>query len=255
MTDNKLKSYDFSLPKELIAQKPTEKRSSSRLLVINHENNDFACEPKIKESTFACVTNFLREDDLLVFNDSKVIPVRIECFKETGAKIEIFILDTKAIRRHDSRVYFCAMVKPKKKLRGKIKLFLGKSKHHLIVEDLLEVGSKFCIISSSLSIDALIEQFGKIPLPPYIDRVPDKLDEERYQTIYAKTTGSLAAPTAGLHFDSETFEELKRKNIDTVFLTLHIGLATFTPIIEEDISNHNMHSEHFSVSEEALSKI
>jgi len=254
-TDNKLESYDFSLPKELIAQKPTEKRSSSRLLVINHENNDFACESKIKESTFACVTNFLREDDLLVFNDSKVIPVRIECFKETGAKIEIFLLDTKAIRRHNSRVYFCAMVKPKKKLRENIKLFLGKSKHHLIVEDLLEVDSKFCMISSSLSIDILVEQFGKIPLPPYIDRAPDKLDEERYQTIYAKTTGSLAAPTAGLHFDSETFEELKRKNIDTVFLTLHIGLATFTPIIEEDISNHNMHSEQFSVSEEALSKI
>ena len=255
MTDNKLKSYDFSLPKELIAQKPTEKRSSSRLLVINHENNDIAYDPKIKESTFACVTNFLREDDLLVFNDSKVIPVRIECFKETGAKIEIFLLDTKAIRRHNSRVYFCAMVKPKKKLRGNIKLFLRNSKHHLIVEDLLEVDSKFCIISSSLSIDILVEQFGKIPLPPYIDRAPDKLDEERYQTIYAKTTGSLAAPTAGLHFDSETFEELKRKNIDTVFLTLHIGLATFTPIIEEDISNHNMHSEQFSVSEEALSKI
>ncbi|MEL0214737.1 MAG: tRNA preQ1(34) S-adenosylmethionine ribosyltransferase-isomerase QueA, partial [Burkholderiaceae bacterium] len=94
-----------------------------------------------------------------------------------------------------------------------------------------------------------------IPLPPYINRAPDKLDEDRYQTIYAKTTGSLAAPTAGLHFDNETFEELKRKNIDTVFLTLHIGLATFTPIIEEDISNHNMHSEQFSVSEEALSKI
>ena len=106
--------------------------------------------PKLKESTFSCVANFLKEDDLLVFNDSKVIPVRIECFKETGAKIEIFILDTKAIRRHDSRVYFCAMVKPKKKLREKIKLFLEKSEHHLIVEDLLEVGSKFCIISSSL---------------------------------------------------------------------------------------------------------
>ena len=114
MIDNKLKNYDFSLPKELIAQKPTEKRSSSRLLVINHENNDFACDPKIKESTFACVTNFLREGDLLVFNDSKVIPVRIECFKETGAKIEVFLLGTKPIRRHDSRVYFSAMVKPKK---------------------------------------------------------------------------------------------------------------------------------------------
>ena len=255
MTDNKLKSYDFSLPKELIAQKPTEKRSSSRLLVINHENSNIACEPKIKESTFAYVTNFLRADDLLVFNDSKVIPVRIECFKETGAKIEIFLLDTKAIRRHNSRVYFCAMAKPKKKLQEKIRLFLGKSEHYLIVEDLLEAGSKFCIISSSLSIDALIKQFGKIPLPPYIDRVPDKLDEERYQTIYAKTAGSLAAPTAGLHFDSETFAELKRKNIDTVFLTLHVGLATFTPIIEEDILNHNMHTEYFSVSEKALSKI
>ncbi|MDA9719109.1 tRNA preQ1(34) S-adenosylmethionine ribosyltransferase-isomerase QueA [Betaproteobacteria bacterium] len=255
MTDNKLKSYDFSLPKELIAQKPTEKRSSSRLLVINHQNDDFACEPNLKESTFACVTNFLREDDLLVFNDSKVIPVRIECFKKTGARIEIFVLDTKAIRRHDSRVYFCAMVKPKKKLRGKMKLFLGKSEHHLIVEDLLEEGSKLCIISSSLSIDVLIEQFGNIPLPPYINRAPDKLDEERYQTIYAKSAGSLAAPTAGLHFDNETFAELKRKSIETVFLTLHVGLATFSPIINEDISNHNMHSEHFFVSEEALYKI
>ena len=126
MTDNKLKSYDFYLPKELIAQKPTEKRSSSRLLVINHKNNDFACEPKIKESTFACVTNFLREDDLLVFNDSKVIPVRIECFKETGAKIEIFLLDTKPIRCHDSRVYFCAMVKPKKKITGKNQVIFRK---------------------------------------------------------------------------------------------------------------------------------
>ena len=255
MIDNKLKSYDFSLPKELIAQKPTEKRSSSRLLVINHKKKDCSLESKFEESTFAYVTNFLKEDDLLVLNDSKVVPVRIECFKETGAKIEIFIVDTRPVKRQDSRVYFCAMVKPKKKLRGKIKLFLGKSEHHLIVEDLLEVGSKFCIISSSLSIDTLIEQFGKIPLPPYIDRVPGKLDEERYQTIYAKTAGSLAAPTAGLHFDSETFAELKRKNIDIVFLTLHVGLATFTPIIEEDILNHNMHTEHFSVSEKALSKI
>ena len=146
----------------------------------------------LKRVRFLCVTNFLKEDDLLVFNDSKVVPVRIECFKETGAKIEIFLLDTKTIRRHESRVYFCAMVKPKKKLRGKIKLFLERSKHHLIVEDLLEVNSKFCIISSSLSVDILIKQFGKIPLPPYIDREPDKLDEERYQTIYAKTAGSLA---------------------------------------------------------------
>ena len=255
MIDHKLESYDFSLPKELVAQKPTEKRSSSRLLVVNHKNDNCTCEPKLKESTFTCVTNFLREDDLLVFNDSKVIPARIECFKETGAKIEIFILDTKTISRHDSRVYFYAMVKPKKKLREKIKLFLKKSEHYLIVEDLLEVDSKFCMISSSLSIDVLIEQFGKIPLPPYIDRVPDKLDEERYQTIYAKTAGSLAAPTAGLHFDSETFAELKRKNIHTAFLTLHVGLATFTPITEEDISNHNMHFEHFSISEEVLSKI
>ena len=255
MIDNKLKSYDFSLPKELIAQKPTAKRSSSRLLVINHKKEDCSLESKFKESTFSCVANFLKEDDLLVFNDSKVVPVRVECFKETGAKIEIFILDTKAIRRHNSRVYFCAMAKPKKKLQEKIRLFLGKSEHYLIVEDLLEAGSKFCIISSSLSIDALIKQFGKIPLPPYIDRVPDKLDDERYQTIYAKTAGSLAAPTAGLHFDSETFAELKRKNIDTVFLTLHVGLATFTPIIEEDILNHNMHTEYFSVSEKALSKI
>ena len=255
MIDNKLKSYDFSLPKELIAQKPTAKRSSSRLLVINHKKEDCSLESKFKESTFSCVANFLKEDDLLVFNDSKVVPVRIECFKETGAKVEIFVLDTKSIRCQDSRVYFCAMAKPKKKLREKIRLFLGKSEHHLIVEDLLEAGSKFCIISSSISIDALIKQFGKIPLPPYIDRVPDKLDEERYQTIYAKTAGSLAAPTAGLHFDSETFAELKRKNIDTVFLTLHVGLATFTPIIEEDISNHDMHTEYFSVSEKALSKI
>ena len=255
MINNKLKSYDFSLPKELIAQKPTEKRSSSRLLVVNNKKEDCSNESKFRESTFSCVTNFLKKGDLLVFNDSKVVPIRIECFKETGAKIEIFILDTKAIRSYDSRVYFHAMVKPKKKLRGKIKLFLGKSEHHLIVEDLLEVGSKFCIISSSLSIDALIEQFGKIPLPPYIDRLPDKLDEERYQTIYAKAAGSLAAPTAGLHFDNETFAELKRKNIDTAFLTLHVGLATFTPIIEEDISNHNMHFEHFSISEEVLSKI
>ena len=114
MIDNKLKSYDFSLPKELIAQKPTAKRSSSRLLVINHKKENYSLESKFKESTFSCVANFLKEDDLLVFNDSKVVPVRIECFKETGAKIEIFILDTKSIRYQDTRVYFCAMAKPKK---------------------------------------------------------------------------------------------------------------------------------------------
>ena len=127
MIDNKLKNYDFSLPKELIAQKPTEKRSSSRLLVVNNKKEDCSNESKFGESTFSCVTNFLKKGDLLVFNDSRVVPARIECFKETGAKIEIFILDTKAIRRHNSRVYFCAMAKPKKKLQEKIRLFLVKS--------------------------------------------------------------------------------------------------------------------------------
>ena len=235
MNDNELKSYNFLLPRELIAQKPTDKRSSSRLLVVNHNSDNFALGNKFKETTFARVTHFLKEGDLLVFNDSKVIPARLECFKETGAKIEVFILDTKATDHLESRVYFRAMVKPKKKLQRKLKLFLGKSDHYLIVEDLLEVGSKFCVISSSLPIDHLIKQFGKLPLPPYIDRGPNRLDEERYQTIYAKTNGSLAAPTAGLHFDRETFAGLERKNIDIAFLTLHIGLATFAPITEENI--------------------
>ena len=255
MNDDQLKNYDFLLPKDLIAQKPSNKRSSSRMLVINRENGKSTQILKIEENLFKNISNYLREGDLLVFNDSKVVSARIECFKETGGKIEVFILDKKAKKNHDSRFHFRALVKPKKKLQKNLKLLLSNSENYLRVENLVGNESKVCTISSSLPIDTLLKKHGMVPLPPYINRRAGKLDEERYQTIYAKVAGSLAAPTAGLHFDQEVFSKLADKKIDKVFVTLHVGLATFNPINEENIANHEMHAEPYSIKKEALEKI
>jgi S-adenosylmethionine:tRNA ribosyltransferase-isomerase len=259
MKNSRLDDYDFDLPKKLIAQNPTKKRTESRLLItkqLKGPNNEFSFQTS--EDLFKNISAYIKTNDLLVFNNSKVIQARLNCVKDTGGKVEVFVIKSKHISSKDSseqRYYFLAMVKPKKKIKKGMRLFLNQEKISITVEDVYTDDSKICLFSANLPTFQLLETFGVTPLPPYINRLPTKKDSERYQTVYANEPGSLAAPTAGLHFDEKLISTLQEKGIDMAFLTLHVGLGTFDPIKTTEISQHQMHTEDFFISKKTLDKI
>ena len=259
MKNSRLDDYNFELPKKLIAQNPTKKRTESRLLItkqLKGPNNESSFQTS--EDMFKNISDYVETNDLLVFNNSKVIQARLNCVKETGGKVEVFVTKSNHTSSKDSseqRYYFLAMVKPKKKIKQGIKLFLNQGKVSITVEDVYTEDSKICLLSANLPTFELLDNFGVTPLPPYINRLPTKKDSERYQTVYANEPGSLAAPTAGLHFDENLISALQRKGIDMAFLTLHVGLGTFEPIKTTKISQHQMHTEDFSISKQTLEKI
>ena len=259
MKNSRLDDYNFELPKKLIAQNPTKKRTESRLLItkqLKGPNNESSFQTS--EDMFKNISDYIETNDLLVFNNSKVIQARLNCVKETGGKVEVFVTKSNRISSKDTsgqRYYFLAMVKPKKKIRQGMRLFLNQGKTSITVEDLYTDDSKICLFSANLPTFELLETFGVTPLPPYINRLPTKKDSERYQTVYANDPGSLAAPTAGLHFDEKLISTLQEKGIDMAFLTLHVGLGTFDPIKTTEISQHQMHTEEFFISKKTLDKI
>ncbi len=259
MKNSRLDDYNFELPKKLIAQNPTKKRTESRLLItkqLRGPNNESSFQTS--EDMFKNISDYVETNDLLVFNNSKVIQARLNCVKETGGKVEVFVTKSNHTSSKDSsgqRYYFLAMVKPKKKIRQGMRLFLNQGKTSITVEDLYTDDSKICLFSANLPTFELLETFGVTPLPPYINRLPTKKDSERYQTVYANEPGSLAAPTAGLHFDEKLIFTLREKGIDMAFLTLHVGLGTFDPIKTTEISQHQMHTEDFFISKKTLDKI
>lgn len=238
-----LKKSDFyyDLPESLIAQTPVEPRNSSRLLVANRENGE------IIHSHFYNLREFLREGDLLVMNDSKVIPARLFCEIE-GRKTGGELLLLKQLGND----LWEAIVKPGKKLKKGAKLSVGGILFGE-VEDVLDNGNRIIRFSFEGNFYEILDRLGKMPLPPYITAPLE--DQGRYQTVYAKELGSAAAPTAGLHFTSEMIEELKNSGIETAFVTLNVGLGTFRPVKEEIITDHKMHSEHFFVPDETAKKI
>lgn len=230
--------FYYDLPKELIAQDPLLKRSDSRLMVLNPAEEIFV------DKQFTDVVSYLNEGDCLVLNNTKVIPARLLGLKEeTGAAVEVFLL-----KRETDTLWEC-LVKPGKKLREGAKVVFGDGSLRAEIKRVLEDGNRIVEFFYEGIFEEILDRLGQMPLPPYITH---KLqDKDRYQTVYAKYDGSAAAPTAGLHFTNELLEEIQKKGIKLAFVTLHVGLGTFRPVKVDDVTKHNMHSEHIIVSKES----
>lgn len=236
-----LSDFDYFLPEELIAQCPHEPRDHSRLLVLDKVTGEF------QHQYFFDVLKFLRPGDTLVFNDTKVLPARLIGIKaETGAKIEVFLLNRK--NGDDWEV----LVKPGKRARiGAVISFSTELSCQVIADT--DFGGRVVRFSYCGIFEELLDQLGETPLPPYIK---EKLDnKERYQTVYARESGSAAAPTAGLHFTDQLMQAIKDKEINLAFVTLHVGLGTFRPVNVENIQTHVMHKEYYSVPPETAELI
>ena len=232
----KTDDFDFYLPDELIAQVPLKKRDSSRLLVLDKKSGE------IEHKHFNEVIDYFNPGDTLVLNDTKVIPARLIGEKEdTGAVIELLML-----KDLGDNVWEC-LCKPAKRIKmGTIVKFGSKLKAKCIF--IGEEGIiKFELIYDGILYE-ILDELGEMPLPPYIHEKLD--DKDRYQTVYAKNIGSAAAPTAGLHFTEDLLDEIKRKGVNVVFVTLHVGLGTFRPVSVDDVTKHKMHSEYYVMSDE-----
>ncbi len=232
-----LKDFYFDLPEHLIAQTPLKDRSSSKLMVLNKDTGDIKNEP-----SFKCILNYLKKGDCLVLNDTKVMPARLfGKRKHTGANIEILLLKRKL---NDS--WEC-LVNPGKKAKIGDTIVFGDGILEGTIDDIIEDGNRIISFKYNGIFEQILDKLGQMPLPPYIKE--QLKDNTRYQTVYAKNNGSAAAPTAGLHFTTEFLEELKNKGIKIANLTLHVGLGTFRPVKTENILNHKMHSEYYSIDE------
>jgi len=233
----KLSDFDFDLPNSLIAQYPSEKRTDSRLLVVQ---DDFI------NATFSQLGEFLKPKDLLILNDTRVIPARLFGRKESGGKVEILV--ERLINDFEALVMIKASRAPK--IGSYIVLENGKQ---VKVFDKASGLDKLSFGRSAIL--TLLNEIGHVPLPPYIERIDGKEDLVRYQTVYAKNDGAVAAPTAGLHFDEALLSNLNSYGVDHAFVTLHVGVGTFQPVKVEDIKDHQMHSEYFEVCQETVDQI
>lgn len=241
----KLSQFDFELPKEKIALYPSQARDEARLMVLNRK------EGTIEHKIFKDVLGYFDDGDVMMINNTKVFPARLYGTKEkTGAKIEVFLLRE---LNHDLRLWD-VLVDPARKIRVGNKLYFGDD--DLVAEVVDNTTSRgrtirFLFDGSEDDFRAVLDKLGQTPLPKYIKREPEDIDKERYQTVYAKEEGAVAAPTAGLHFSRELMKRLELKGVDFAELTLHIGLGTFRSIDVEDLSKHKMDAEYFKISEEA----
>jgi S-adenosylmethionine:tRNA ribosyltransferase-isomerase len=235
----RIEEFDYLLPKEMIAQYPAEERTSSRLLIFNRGKDT------IEHRHFQDITNYLRKGDLLVLNDSKVFPARLIGKKETGGAVDILLVEKTASDR-----WLCLVKNPKKGI-DKLDVSIGEQRATLIKEG-LSWTIRFLYDGDS---DDIVAQYGKMPLPPYIKR--DKgnvssngiVDFDRYQTVYARQKGSIAAPTAGFHFSEELINALEKMGVQIAKITLHIGIGTFTLIKSPAVEEHAMHHEYYELNE------
>lgn len=228
--------FDYYLPEELIAQHPSEKRDESRLMVLDKKSGE------IEDKHFYDIINYLEAEDCLVMNDTRVIPARLFGHRpEKEEKIEVFLLNN--IEKDKWEV----LVRPGKKMKVGTKCIFSDDLS-LEVIDILDDGNRIVEFKYQGIFQEVLERLGNVPLPPYIK---EKLDDaERYQTVYSKNPGSVAAPTAGLHFTEELLEKIKEKGVKLAFLTLNVGLGTFRPVNEDEITDHKMHSEYYTISKE-----
>ena len=234
--------FYYELPEELIAQDPLEDRSSSRLLVLDRKSG------AVSHHVFRKITEYLKEGDCLVINDTKVIPARLIGSKiGTGARIEVLLL-----KRKENNIWE-TLVKPGKKMKAGAKISFGDGLLTGEVIDIVEEGNRLIRFSFEGIFEEILDQLGQMPLPPYITH--QLQDKNRYQTVYAKHTGSAAAPTAGLHFTPELLRAIEERGIEIAKVTLHVGLGTFRPVKVDEITDHHMHSEFYQMDEEAAKKI
>lgn len=242
MKELKKSDFFFSLPQELIAQDPLADRSASRLLVLHKDSG------KTEHRVFKDITKYLHTGDCLVLNNTRVIPARLIGKKEeTGAAVELLLL-----KRREKDIWE-TLVRPGKKCRQGAKLVFGEGLLRAEILRTVEEGNRLVRFSYDGIFEEVLDKLGEMPLPPYITH---KLsDKNRYQTVYAKYSGSAAAPTAGLHFTEELLKEIEAMGVETAYVTLHVGLGTFRPVKADNILEHHMHAEYYEVSEEAAEKI
>ncbi|PTK72476.1 tRNA preQ1(34) S-adenosylmethionine ribosyltransferase-isomerase QueA [Staphylococcus haemolyticus] len=232
-----VEEFDYDLPESLIAQTPLKDRDQSRLLVLGRNSGN------IEHKHFKDVIDYLETGDTLVLNDTRVMPARLFGLKEeTGAKVEMLMLTR--IENNDWEV----LLKPAKRIKVGNKLSFGEGKIIAECIEELDQGGRIMRLHYEGILEERLNELGEMPLPPYIKERLD--DPDRYQTVYAKESGSAAAPTAGLHFTDELLDEIRAKGINIAFITLHVGLGTFRPVSVEDINDHEMHSEYYQMTQE-----
>ncbi|MCU7799748.1 MAG: tRNA preQ1(34) S-adenosylmethionine ribosyltransferase-isomerase QueA [gamma proteobacterium symbiont of Lucinoma myriamae] len=246
----KLSEFNFDLPDELIAQYPLQERTDSRLLCLNGTSGE------LQDRIFKSLPELLNPGDLLVFNNTKVIPARLFGQKSTGGKLEVLV--ERVLDEHS----FLAQIRASKSPKEGAVLNIGTDKGNgFQVNMLTRQGDLFHLeLSEALkktqqTVFALLEQYGHMPLPPYVERADEESDLQRYQTVYAKEKGAVAAPTAGLHFDKMLLETINKIGVDTAWVTLHVGAGTFQPVRVDNILDHKMHSEYVDVPAETVAKI
>ncbi len=238
----KTSDFYYDLPKELIAQTPLKDRASSRLLKVNKQSGE------LEHTHFHNIINELNKGDCLVLNDTRVIPARLFGEKEgTGGKIEFLLLTRK------SDDIWEVILKPGKKAKPGAKFIFGGGKLKAEILETVNDGNRLVKFFYNGLFENVLDELGEMPLPPYITAHLD--DKERYQTVYSKHEGSAAAPTAGLHFTEQLLNDIKNKGVNIAYITLHVGLGTFRPVKSDDVENHKMHSEFYSISKEAADTV
>lgn len=237
----KLSDFYFDLPEHLIAKHPTEQRTQSRLLHLSGNSGE------VEHKQFSNIVDLLNAGDLLIFNNTRVIPARLHGTKASGGKVEVLI--ERILNDGSAMAHIRSSKSPKS---GAVLTMEGGLQIEMLGRDDALFHIKFL---SDENVFELLEKFGHMPLPPYIDRPDEDADKERYQTVYNEKPGAVAAPTAGLHFDEDILSKIEAKGVDFAFVTLHVGAGTFQPVRVENITDHKMHSEYAEVSQDVVDKV
>jgi len=242
-TTPRLSDFKYALPEKLIAQEPTAHRDDSRLLIVNRDTR------QIHDAKFTEIVDYMDEGDCLVVNETRVFPARLKGYKEkTEAEIEVFLL------RRLTEELWEVLVKPARKVRTGNSITIGDCITCEVIDNTTS-GGRVVRFHYAGDFSELVEKFGQPPLPPYIKREARPDDRERYQTIFARVSGSVAAPTAGLHFTPHLVDKVKQRKVEVVPLILHVGLGTFRPVQVEDLSRHRMDSEYYEVNQQSVDRI
>ena len=241
-----LSDFNYELPAELIAQHPLANRTDSRLLEVKADRDDHA---QLIDRQFKDILNLIKPGDLLIFNDTKVIPARLHGKKETGGNIELLI------ERISGDKQAWVQIRASKVPKIGTLVHIHNQADETFPVEMIGYDGRFYEVRFPENVFSLLEQFGELPLPPYIEHQPNSEDTQRYQTVVAKNPGAVAAPTAGLHFDEEILRQLNNLGVQQATVTLHVGAGTFTPVREEDLSKHKMHYEWFSIPKTTLESI
>ena len=246
-----LSDFDYHLPDELVARYPAERREGSRLLVVGRTGGQSVGRSEFEDKKFTDIANYLNAGDVLVLNETKVIPARLEGVREkTGAKVEIFLLHRQADRTDTWHV----LAAPAKKVKTGETIRMNDELSCDVLQELTE-GERIVLFRCAGDLEQAIERAGAMPIPPYLKRQSEQIDRERYQTIFARVPGAVAAPTASLHFTEDLLQAIEANGVRIARVILHVGLGTFRPVEVEDVTQHKMHAEYYEVTEDAAKTI